>query len=258
MILRRSPRARFTTLPTALVEDSRLTYEALGVLVYLLSRPDDWTIHLNQLAGTRDHRVGRDRMRRIVNELIAAGYICRVARRGENGRIAGAEYVVTDQPAGSAAQRKATPAPENPAPVNPPLLKTERDLSPLYPPEARGEAAGREEETTSPPVPTFDQAAGRWKREARSNAATAKARHAWAGLGAADRIAATEAIPRWFASWRDSGRGGRPLAFAAYLAGRNWIYLPPPAEADTPPALTGTPPGVPRRSTQQASHRSLQ
>jgi len=42
MIIRRKVNRNFTVVPNEPVNDTRLSFEALGLLTYLLSRPDNW------------------------------------------------------------------------------------------------------------------------------------------------------------------------------------------------------------------------
>jgi hypothetical protein len=44
MIIRRKVNRHFTTVPNEPVNDEGLSFEALGLLTYLLSRPDDWQV----------------------------------------------------------------------------------------------------------------------------------------------------------------------------------------------------------------------
>jgi hypothetical protein len=96
-IIRRHHNSHFTVIPNAIFEDSRLSIEAKGALGYLLSRPHDWVVrlaHLGRVLG-----VGRDKMERIIGELIAAGYVLRGAqRRTQSQQWGAADYVVMDHP----------------------------------------------------------------------------------------------------------------------------------------------------------------
>lgn len=58
----------------AAAQDKNLSYEARGMLAYLLSKPDDWRVVVEDLST---HSCGRDQCRRIIKELIIAGYIVR-------------------------------------------------------------------------------------------------------------------------------------------------------------------------------------
>lgn len=77
-------RGEFTILPKAAINDDRLSWEALGVLAYLLSKPDGWQVNLKHLVKrgrAQDHKV-----RRIVAELEDAGYMVRRRQNGEGGK----------------------------------------------------------------------------------------------------------------------------------------------------------------------------
>lgn len=104
MIIRRRRNRNFTVVTNCPIEDDRLSYDALGLLTYLLSRPDDWTVKQDQLR--RRGGIGKDKLRRIMDDLMAAGYIVVQAQRGadgkpvkgEGGQFAANEYVVYDEP----------------------------------------------------------------------------------------------------------------------------------------------------------------
>jgi hypothetical protein len=82
MILRNSNRERFTVIDNRLLEDDRLTWEALGVLAYLLSKPDGWVIRPGHLQKARNAK--RDKLQRIFKELRRLGYL--VYQKGGYGQ----------------------------------------------------------------------------------------------------------------------------------------------------------------------------
>lgn len=96
MILRIAPRPQWTTLPQALYNDDRLSYGALGLLTFLLSRPDDWEVRISALANARN--CSRYAVEQLLTELRAAGYAVLKRGRGEGGRLAGSFYVIHDGP----------------------------------------------------------------------------------------------------------------------------------------------------------------
>lgn len=104
MIIRRKVRHGFTAMPKAAFEDTRLTYEARGVLAYILVKPDGWKVHVSDLArkagpGPNGKQgCGKDRIYRILDELKAAGYMTYDQGRGDKARFTTAEYTVTDTP----------------------------------------------------------------------------------------------------------------------------------------------------------------
>lgn len=81
----------------ATLEDTRLSYEATGVLVMLLAKPDGWVIRRSYIQTARaedEHGVGRDQAQRILNELKAAGYLRVVVGRDESGAFSSQDYVL--------------------------------------------------------------------------------------------------------------------------------------------------------------------
>ncbi len=94
-IIRRHPR-RFTIVPNEAIE-AGLSFEALGVLTYLLSKPDDWTIHTSEIR--KRGGIGKDKMQRIMRELREAGLLhLETVRDDETGRMKGQVYVLYDAP----------------------------------------------------------------------------------------------------------------------------------------------------------------
>ena len=96
-IVRREHRAHFTILPNAIFLDQRLSIEAKGVLGYLLSRPNKWSVRLEHVGRTLN--IGRRKLQRIFRELISAGYVTREQRRVAGAqRFGQVDYVVRDVP----------------------------------------------------------------------------------------------------------------------------------------------------------------
>ncbi len=128
VIIKRRRNASFTTLGNDPIDDERLSPDALGVLTYLLSKPDDWEVRPSQLRR-RFSRVGRDKMQRILGELIDAGYMLRrKARNPLTGAFERDKFLVFDEPqnADEVGLERVEPAPEKaavgyPAPANPSL-----------------------------------------------------------------------------------------------------------------------------------------
>lgn len=95
MIRRGKHESRYSIIPNDTSDDMSLTYEALGLLVYLIAKPQDWRVRIPDL--TKRKGTGRDRCYKLLAELEAAGYIVRerIRRKGKMGEI---EYVVYDTP----------------------------------------------------------------------------------------------------------------------------------------------------------------
>lgn len=101
MIVRRKHTGNFAVIPNATSHDQRLSAEALGLLVYLLSKPSDWIVHMVELR--KRFRTGRDRLYNIMGELEASGYVVRSQNRVESSkRFCPVEYIIHDVPVGLA------------------------------------------------------------------------------------------------------------------------------------------------------------
>ena len=93
----------------AAVHDETLSYKALGILVYLLSKPDNWETRLSDLVNR--HADGRESVRSGLKELEDAGYLKRSQERGEDGQFSSGTVDVYEKPSS-----------ENPITVNSPLV----------------------------------------------------------------------------------------------------------------------------------------
>ncbi|MGU7882134.1 hypothetical protein ACV22Y_19950 [Burkholderia sp. AW50-3] len=124
------PQSNFYILDKAISEDRRLSWAARGMLVYLLGKPDGWRVSrtalVNETEGTRAH-TRRDGVLAILAELIDAGYITRHAARGEAGKLAGYDYLVSEIPALPCTDQPDTaqPGTAQPDTANPPLVSTD-------------------------------------------------------------------------------------------------------------------------------------
>lgn len=83
--IRVAKRRRFVVVDQAAIDDARLSYRARGLLVYLLSKPDDWSIDSESLAADSP-KEGRDAVRTTLKELETCGYFRRQRRQVEGGR----------------------------------------------------------------------------------------------------------------------------------------------------------------------------
>lgn len=146
MSIVRSPRkeSNFYTLDKNISEDRRLTWGARGLLIYLLGKPDHWSVStaalINETADSRNPS-GRDAVRGFLNELIEAGYIQRTAIRKQGGKIDGYDYTVSEVPEQPETAQPATanpssaqpetdlPATAQPATANPQLVSIETTAS---------------------------------------------------------------------------------------------------------------------------------
>jgi hypothetical protein len=86
----------YLAISRALTQDRRLSFEARGVLAYLLSKPSDWIVRIQDLQ--KEGGCGRDRIYRILKELRDAGYLHRDQERQPNGLFIWGPYRVYEQP----------------------------------------------------------------------------------------------------------------------------------------------------------------
>lgn len=96
MIIKRKHRANYAIVPNSTADDDNLAADALGVLVYLLAKPDDWAVNIANIRAR--FGLGRNRVYAILEELGEAGYIQRTQARNPESRFLTVEYIVFDSP----------------------------------------------------------------------------------------------------------------------------------------------------------------
>ena len=75
----------YTVVSNTLVQDESLSWQARGLMVYLLSKPDNWRVRMDDLE--RAGGVGRQQTRSILTELEGAGYVRRRRVHLDGGRF---------------------------------------------------------------------------------------------------------------------------------------------------------------------------
>ncbi|MFF4606123.1 hypothetical protein ACFY12_25705 [Streptomyces sp. NPDC001339] len=84
-ILRRHLSTGFTVVPTAALEDARLSFRARGVLAFLISKPDAWKVRAESLASAG--KEGKEAIKTALRELKDCGYYRVVTERMADGRL---------------------------------------------------------------------------------------------------------------------------------------------------------------------------
>lgn len=97
MILRVKKTRLFSVVANEPFNDSRLSYKARGILGYLLTKPDDWEILVEDLIN-QSEKDGRDSVRAGLAELREYGYLVLADRRDARGRMLGKGYVLYETP----------------------------------------------------------------------------------------------------------------------------------------------------------------
>lgn len=100
-LIRRGRRnAHYTAIPNHIITNPGLSPDARITQIYLLSKPDDWQLQVNdlrRLLGTGAKRCGRNKAYEVIKELKTAGYVVAVEDL-QQGRFNGLTYYVFDEP----------------------------------------------------------------------------------------------------------------------------------------------------------------
>lgn len=105
-------RKKFTTVDRRTINDARLSLRALGLLVWILDKPDEWSANSAQIA--REVKEGRDAVRAAMREMEEAGYLVRTKVRSDRGRWS-TESVVHERPPKTGFQAPEIPASDDAA-----------------------------------------------------------------------------------------------------------------------------------------------
>lgn len=92
-----SPTRNYTALHNSVLADNNLSWEARGLLAYLLSKPDNWSVLPKHLMKESPN-ARQAKVYRILEELKSAGYIVGKRVRNAVGQLGAMEYVVYDTP----------------------------------------------------------------------------------------------------------------------------------------------------------------
>jgi hypothetical protein len=93
-----------------MAQDSRLTWAARGLLLYMLSLPADWNLREDHLV--RQSPKGRDHLRGLLCELEQYGYLFRKLERNKAGQVVRSDWTVWGE-------AQESPALDDPSPENP-------------------------------------------------------------------------------------------------------------------------------------------
>lgn len=115
-MIRVEKKTNYVVMNKEALANPKLSWKAKGLLVYLLSLPDDWQIYVEELQS--HSKDGRDSTISAMKELMEARYIHRAQQRSEHGKFGKYQYVVYEYPQ-STENTGIPPKPENPETVNP-------------------------------------------------------------------------------------------------------------------------------------------
>lgn len=112
MIVKRKHSGSFAVIPNVTANDDQLSIDALGMLVFLLSKPNDWQVNVANLR--KRFGIGRDRVYAVLKQLETAGYVRKTQPKpGESKQFCAVEYIVFDTPEAAKSEELQEPLPEN-------------------------------------------------------------------------------------------------------------------------------------------------
>ena len=114
-VFRVSKNRDFTVIANSVFKDRRLSAKAKGILVEMLSLPENWDYTLKGL--TTLFSDGIDSIRQGIKELEENGYIVRERKRDARGRLGGMEYVIYETPEKAVENIVENSSPEQSAPM---------------------------------------------------------------------------------------------------------------------------------------------
>lgn len=86
---------QYTTIPANITHDRELDLKSRGMLLTLLSLPDNWNFSERGLVKIFDHE-GRHSIRAALQKLEELGYLKRVQGRGVDGAFGNIDYIISD------------------------------------------------------------------------------------------------------------------------------------------------------------------
>lgn len=95
-ITRKAGRKKWVVIDKEAAHDASLSWKAKGLLLYMLSMPDDWEFYVSELKNHASD--GRDSTASGLKELEKAGYLVKTKKRDEEGKFKGYDYNLFEIP----------------------------------------------------------------------------------------------------------------------------------------------------------------
>lgn len=96
MIYKKNKQHGFVQVDNAPVQQGELSYRAIGILTYLLSKTDDWETSMTNLEN-HSPKEGKHAIKSGMDELVAHDYAALIPMRdADSGQMLGTRYVVSD------------------------------------------------------------------------------------------------------------------------------------------------------------------
>lgn len=123
-IVRKSTTKNYSIIPNIGLIDPNLSAKAKGLLAYMLTLPNDWQFHQEELK--KHFTDGTKSIRTALNELITQGYVVKKSLRDDAGKFNGTDWIVYDNP--KSENQKSVEKPLNQA------LQNKNTVKPTIPP----------------------------------------------------------------------------------------------------------------------------
>ena len=122
----------FVVLFRSATQDDRLSLEARGLFALMVSLPENWSYTVAGLA--KKAGCGREKARRLLQELQTVGYLVREQSHDDGGKFSGAVYVLQDEAPlpenPSNGETKTSPLPEKPTTAEPSTAEPSTGIAP--------------------------------------------------------------------------------------------------------------------------------
>lgn len=110
-IVRKSTTKNYSIIPNIGLIDPNLSAKAKGLLAYMLTLPNDWRFHQEELE--KHFTDGTKSIRTALNELIKQGYVVKRRKRDDDGKLKGTDWIVYDSPTPTCKNQKLVETPLN-------------------------------------------------------------------------------------------------------------------------------------------------
>ena len=87
---------KFTQMPNDIIERKDMSWEAKGLLSYMLSKPDDWKFYIDDIV--KHGNCGEKKIKSIIKELKEFGYLEIKQERGVEGKFGNYIWTLNESP----------------------------------------------------------------------------------------------------------------------------------------------------------------
>lgn len=152
----------YTAISNNLLRDQSISPECIWLVAYLCTNAKGWKIKVSQVANHTKGYIGRDKIRRLINEAIEAGYMMREKVTVNN--LSRLVYYVKDRPIFKKCfRRPENQSPEDQTPVN--HGPKEITIEKKYQKEKKEEGGASPSSNPLPPLPSSKKKAQQPKEE---------------------------------------------------------------------------------------------